>query len=301
MIAIVVNNWVYVVGGEQTIFNNSIWSQTSCGFHTLDHAVAVLAKSFDTVNQTLLIPITESWTNATVNIQSIAHPEGMPRLKYPSLWWDELAQSVFLWAGETSFIYPTAADSESFWAFSSMNTSGHGIWSFRILTSDSGFSTLIRTYGGGSAFSPTSGYYLGGYATAHTTPEFDNFAPSGDATLLLPGLTEFDYENAGWSNHSSAGTGFSGNGWISWPGMIYVPSFGQDGILVVIGGDTGTDQSYGGSASEAKETRSFSNITIYDIQNQAWYSQTASGDVPLSRTRMCITGATSSDNSSYEM
>lgn len=70
--------------------------------------------------------------------------------------------------------------------------------------------------------------------------------------------------------------------------MVAVPSFGIDGILIVLGGG---DLPSGG----------FNLITIYDSHAESWYSQTATGDIPEPRTGFCAVGAQGGDSSTFEM
>ena|SRR5437762_14311397 len=91
-------------------------------------------------------------------------------------------------------------------------------------------------------------------------------------------------------------TGYSQYGWAAWPAVQYVPLYGKEGILLVLGGDAPKNQTY----TEAASLRDMYNVTIYDIYGQIWYHQTATGDVPERRLHTCIVGA-QSDNDTYEM
>jgi len=42
-------------------------------------------------------------------------------------------------------------------------------------------------------------------------------------------------------------------------------------------------------------------IYVYDIQSSRWYTQTATGGVPLARRRFCGGAAWAADKSSYNM
>jgi hypothetical protein len=78
--------------------------------------------------------------------------------------------------------------------------------------------------------------------------------------------------------------------------MHFVSSYGKAGVLVILGGDDPTSpNSIAGSALRGME-----NVTVYDIHNQLWYHQAATGDVPGSKFGFCIVGA-QGDNNTYEM
>jgi hypothetical protein len=76
----------------------------------------------------------------------------------------------------------------------------------------------------------------------------------------------------------------------------FVPSFGKEGVMVMIGGVVPTN-----SWDTSGALRSMTNITIFDPETGSWYSQTATGDVPMARKNMCVVGAQSNNGSTYEM
>jgi hypothetical protein len=177
----------------------------------------------------------------------------------------------------------------SIWTFTPDNT-GSGAWDERYRPTDSIFTNLTRTYGSGFAFTPGAAYILGGYISSWTSPQTANL-PSA---LLVPGLTSFTFKDSSWSNVSSAG--YSAFGFANGPGMHFVSSYGKAGVLVILGGDDPTSpNSIAGSALRGME-----NVTVYDIYNQLWYHQAATGDVPESKFGFCIVGA-QGDNNTYEM
>ena len=246
------------------------------------------------MNQTITIPLSTSWTNSTVQIQATDFPSSFPHMKSPTLWLDESSNLIWFFNGETSFITATDADPLSIWAFSP-DKSGSGTWKENNSPTDDVFNNLTRSYGCGSTYSPTAGYCLGGYASEHTTPNYDG---SG-STLALGGMQIFDFADKSWSNISSAGA--SASGWNVWPVFQYVPAYGRSGVIVLVGGDTPTNQNDGNDASGQEPLRPMSNVTVYDIYNQRWLSQTATGDVPMGRLEPCFVGAQGGDNSTYEM
>lgn len=72
--------------------------------------------------------------------------------------------------------------------------------------------------------------------------------------------------------------------------MINIQKFGSGGIIVILG------------EGNPSQVISFNDITIYDKTEQKWYSQLASGALPLPRSDFCVVGmpgTTASDN--YEM
>lgn len=111
----------------------------------------------------------------------------------------------------------------------------------------------------------------------------------------LSGMTVFDFQDQSWTNISTLG--YSQSGWGVFGAAHFVASFGDEGILVFIGGDSPPVQSYSFGSSR----RSMDEITIFDVYNHKWYHQLASGDVPAPRVRFCISGAQETKAGFYEI
>lgn len=76
----------------------------------------------------------------------------------------------------------------------------------------------------------------------------------------------------------------------------FVPTFGAEGVLIMFGGNAPAS-----ALDTAISLKSMNAITVYDIRSKTYYTQTATGDTPLSRVDFCSVGAGASDNSTYEM
>jgi hypothetical protein len=141
-----------------------------------------------------------------------------------------------------------------------------------------------------SAPSPDAYYSLGGIVCG------------AGASYAIEGLVEYDFGETQWSNSSSTqygGTNFGGGTGFAILGQgLYVPIFGQQGILVFVGGDAPTKQTQN---VEGEALVSMTQITIYDIRSRIFYLQNAGGTVPSSRTSFCAVGAGSAENSTWEM
>jgi hypothetical protein len=136
------------------------------------------------------------------------------------------------------------------------------------------------------------GYILGGIATFRTSPQMVFL----DVSLLsLSGVTVFTFEDQSWTNISTSG--YSQTGWGVHGSAHFVASFGEAGALIFIGGDAPPTQSYNLGYSP----RSMDDITIFDIYNQKWYHQAATGDIPASRVRFRVSGAQETGTGLYEI
>lgn len=97
-----------------------------------------------------------------------------------------------------------------------------------------------------------------------------------------------------FTNSSAAGYNFNGT---AERGVLhYVPSFGPEGIYILLGGDISNLNGY----TAGSGLRSFSKLTIYDPASGKFYNQTATGNIPESRIEFCATGINST-NQTYEM
>lgn len=76
--------------------------------------------------------------------------------------------------------------------------------------------------------------------------------------------------------------------------MVYVPA-SDNGLLIYFGGIIAPFN----NATMVESP--MSTIYVYDIASARWYTQTATGDVPLSRRRFCAGATWAADQSSYNM
>lgn len=137
------------------------------------------------------------------------------------------------------------------------------------------------------AFGSGSAYVLGGFESSKTALSNSNLTHN----IPIPGLMKFDMSTKKFSN-STAG-GYSFNGTAEKGAMHYVPSFGPDGLFVVIGGDDFWH-------SDFESLTSIETISIYDPSSERWFNQTTTGNIPQPRKDFCLAGI-ESNNGTYEM
>lgn len=249
-----------------------------------------MKKTKYTVDSTLSIPLNASWTNSSVDIKANHYPQGFPYLNAQNLWWDPNSKSINSYGGGTTIAGNEGADEVdplSVWAFKPEDNS----WSERYAPDDDIWDTMTRATRCASAYTPKSGYCLGGYSGPWST---DINTPT--TNIPLGGMVEFDFETATWSNVSSVGS--SQRGWTISQQMEYLPSYGKKGVLVAIGGHDLPEQE---EHEDGKDLRSMANITIYDINTSTWHSQNATGDIPYGRTKFCSVAVQGGNNDTYEM
>lgn len=173
------------------------------------------------------------------------------------------------------------------WTYDNMS----GLWS---AYDTSSFGISIPSWGA-SAEAPNLGlgFYVGGQidnGTSNSTQDLDN--PIGVSNMIVLDTDHGHFYNVSvdesiQSNRQGAG-------------MVYVDTYGKNGVLVMFGGST-SDSGLIPMDQIAVMDVSTLNTSLpesTDAQHNAWYMQQASGDVPSARTDFCLVSAPAQDNSS---
>ena len=253
--------------------------------------------------------------NSTVELVRTARPNNSVPLNFETLWWSRTQDTIYQIGGELSHANGTTTTNsdynvanvppESIWQF---NPSGNGSGNWTQALGPIGRAPyppgFINTAHGASANNDAYGYYIGGYASQGTTRVFGDL---GFATFREePGLLTFSFDTLHLTNTSDGGyfaSQYHNDSAIFDAGnMIFIPSFGIDGVLVLLGG-SGYSNSLFGSRFEPG-VGSFNNITLYDIHTGSWLWQTATsatGELPMPRGSFCAIGIQGGDNSTFEM
>ena len=103
-------------------------------------------------------------------------------------------------------------------------------------------------------------------------------------------MIEFDMASGSFTNLSA--THYNMNGTVISGAMQYVPSFGSEGLVIVMGGITLPFNTTG--------LVSFDTVTVFDPATREWFNQTTTGNAPSPRESFCTAGVNSTNNS-YEM
>lgn len=179
------------------------------------------------------------------------------------MWYGPNARKVYEWAGWAYDLTP----SNLLWSFEPDNRGGAS-WVQEPTPSVDGQS-LTPPFGSAFTSSPTHFYAYGGV----TIP------PKHYPNTSMPGLTQYDLSSKIWSNVSAPGAFRSGYNVLGQ--ATFMPNFGKAGLLVFLGGQSPPNRTFEYEAGTALVP--MSNVTIYDIDSNAWYSQNATGSVPLPR------------------
>ncbi|KXH67996.1 kelch repeat protein [Colletotrichum salicis] len=250
------------------------------------------------VNSTLSIDLSDSWYPANVSIRTIPkEPYGMDR---QALWERTDDDSFYIWGGHTADTLYLKDESLSTgsWKFQADGLGG-GQWTKETPVNPTEFTELVRSEDGAFASTPHGGFWFGGWAG--TRPKVH--ATNGDADLAparaTPGMVVYDWNNNQWSNETVARrNAFPPYGTVRGARALYVPDFGPNGIIVLLGGFMATLEPIINGSDSLYRWMDIS-ITFMDPVTKKWYSQTATGSAPTRRQWFCMVGVSS--ETTYEM
>ena len=280
----IVNGTIYIYGGEAT----QKYGQTQ-----------------DTWNNDFLsLDVSKTWQISSPSLIGLPQPSGPPAVAEAFLW--SSFTSLFLYGGEYSDAPSASPSPLALWEYDI--GSSHWIEHKNPMTaagtnSDGGNQPVQDVAEGAGISIPElgRGFYFGGHEDQYTTVGWSNQVDR----LYIKSLLEFTfpgYTNDGVQSLSNGKTAGSDGVWrnITSGGvqagdgfperadtvLVYVPGFGDDGILLGLAG--GTNATY----TEINE------IDLYDIATSSWYKQTTSGTPPAFRVNPCAVAASAADGSS---
>ncbi|KAI7339573.1 kelch repeat protein [Hortaea werneckii] len=283
----IVNGTLYLYGGEAT----TQASQTSNTWN----------------NDFLTLDLTRTWQIAKPSLSGLPQPSGPPPVALGYLW--NSYDSLYLYGGEFSDTPVQSPDAFSLWEYqidlqrwvehdNPKTSSGENAPSDGV---------AVRRAAEGAGVSVPSlgrGFYFGGHLDAYTTQGWSIQVPRIYLQSLLeftfPGYTNDqvsaleDGQTAGtegtYRNITEGGLQESAGFTERADGvLIYVPAFGDQGILLALAG--GTNDTF----------TQMNNIDVYDIARSTWYKQSTSGPTPEIRVNPCAVTAAAPDGSSYNI
>ncbi|KAM0270030.1 hypothetical protein ACHAQH_009578 [Verticillium albo-atrum] len=231
-------------------------------------------------NATLSIPLASSWNPKDVKITEIDKPVmGMVK---EAIFTHEASNSFYIWGGHVPY-NAAPVPTNQLWRFSA-DGDGGGTWNPETPGNPSTFRSLTRSQGGAFVSTPDAAFWFGG---------LEGVGTSGGTEGYVPGYVSFNFTTKAWANEtdspwSSYGTLYGGE-------AHYIPTFGPNGIVMLIGGGT-WDMTGSGSMGYLD----MQNLTFFDPVTRDWHSQTTSGEAPVRREWFCAVGAEST-NGTYEI
>lgn len=121
---------------------------------------------------------------------------------------------------------------EDLWKFRA-DGNGSGTWITETPSNANFFNDMIRTSLGAWTSTPDAGFWIGGISDARSTREEADRGP-------ISGILSYNFTNNEWRNDSSAG--LSPDGTLTGASATFVPSFGANGLIVLLGGSSRYDQ-----------------------------------------------------------
>ncbi|KAK8101956.1 hypothetical protein PG999_012330 [Apiospora kogelbergensis] len=239
------------------------------------------------LNDTLVIPLDQSWSNATVPIKVI--PKNAPVFDEAALWVDEAQNAMYMWGGQGP--WGNISKEKTLWGFDA----GSQQWAKKTPSNVDVFMNLARTSLAARTTCRGLGFYLGGFVSSWTDPA----AKTGDSNFPAPGLLTYDLARGGWANRSTAA--LNAYGTLVGGALACLPRFGTDarGLVLALGGEVARPGDY--SPAKADALVSLSNLTFWDLATETWHAQPATGDVPAPRSRACVVAAAGATAGSYEL
>ncbi|GAB7360883.1 hypothetical protein MBLNU230_g0869t1 [Neophaeotheca triangularis] len=258
-------------------------------------------------NNFLTLDLTRTWQISTPALEGLPQPSGPPAVALGYLW--NSRDSLYLYGGQFSWQPPRSPTPFSLWEYSIPNeewiehsdpTTSEGE------SAPSGGDDVQRSAeGAGVTVSALGrGFYFGGHLDGYTTDGWSQSIPR----IYLQSLLEFTFPGYGneqvdaLSDGQTAGSdgiyrNITEGGLQSESGftkradglLLYVPGFGDQGILLALAG--GTNETF----------TQMNSIDVYDIATSAWYKQSTSGPTPRIRVNPCAVVAAAPDGSSYNV
>jgi hypothetical protein len=278
-----VNGTIYIFGGRMTTTSNQESNTWNNDFLTLD--------------------ATKTWQISVPSLTGQQQPSGPPAVANGFLW--HSYDALFLYGGEFSDNPQVSPVPYALWSYhiksqqwqqysNPTTTAGNN--------SDGGNQPVQNAAEGAGISIPEigRGYYFGGHQDFLTTAGWSIQV----ARIYLKSLIEFTfpgYSNDGVNGHGNEPAGQDGlwrnvtqGGIQTQDGfseradgvLIYVPGFGQQGIILGLAG--GTNVTF----------NEMNIIDVYDIATSTWYKQPTSGKYPSIRVNPCAVAASAPDGSS---
>lgn len=287
LIAALVNGTLYLYGGEAMTEAGQEENTWNNNFLTLD--------------------LTRTWQISTPTLEGLPQPSGPPAVALGYLW--NSRDSLFLYGGQFSWQPPRSPTPFSLWEYSIPDET----WiehsdpqTSQGNSAPSDGDDVQRAAEGAGVTVPAlgRGFYFGGHLDGYTT----NGWSQSIERLYLQSLLEFTFpgygndqvqslEDGGTAGSDGVYRNITEGGLQSQSGftrradgmLLYVPGFGDQGILLALAG--GVNDTF----------TQMNSIDVYDIATSEWYKQSTSGPTPRIRVNPCAVVAAAPDGSSYNV
>ncbi|KFY47383.1 hypothetical protein V494_00008 [Pseudogymnoascus sp. VKM F-4513 (FW-928)] len=240
---------------------------------------------------TIVIDLKNSWTTSTLSGTGYARDRSFASARRPQLFYDESHDMVYSQAGQVYGILEKPAGLFSYAA--------PQVWGFKPDDKPDGTVTWSEQYS--KELTPTYPYVSSVENGLWASTEKKHYSlggsigflfnasdPSSRGELSMNQFLIYDYETQTFENKTHPAHYIQG-------GAQYVPSYGEEGVLIFFGGKTPTDRNV--ADDNLADT---GIILVYDIHNDKFYNQSAT-NAPVARFNLCSVGAGNAGNNSYEI
>ncbi|KAK4125179.1 hypothetical protein N657DRAFT_570082 [Parathielavia appendiculata] len=259
--ATVIGNYVYIDGGEI--------SQILDGKPPGEQNYAS-----NSVNSTISIDLSKSWTTADVVLRTIDRPWYSKMNQV--IWTDREAGHFYVWGG--TWIRGRNMTENTLWKFTP-DGKGAGTWDVEPAANANFFKGLHQSERSVFVNTNDTGFAIGGIASGWT----EKYRASNQ---VIPGMVAFNMKTKTWQNGTTA---FSPFDTLLGGSAEYIP-FGPNGLVVVLGGTAHRVDSDKTDEATARHF-DFQNLTLFDPQTKQKYWQLATGSIPPSpRIAFCTAG-----------
>lgn len=221
------------------------------------------------------IDLSTSWRIEDVVINEISRSASVKSKSRPALLVDPSGDSFYIWGGSNAANLGDLA-LRKFTA----DGRGGGSWSEETdLANRPVFEQLDRVQGAAHVSTPTRAFVVGGVSSKGTSLQPKD---------IITGYVAFDFDDKSWSQNDTAD--YSSDGSLFGATMTYVPDFGDNGVVVMLGG----------TFDGAKQYLDFGTVHLLDPVTREWHQQAATGLKPSKRALHCATGV-AGPNGTYDM
>lgn len=259
-------------------------------------------------NNFLTLDLTKSWDTATPLLKGLPQPSGPPAVANAYLWTDY--NNLYLYGGQCADNPRATPAPLATWQYSIRD----GRWiEFKEPRTSSGKNAapgglvVQRSSEGAGLSVPELGlsWYFGGHLDWATTPGWSweltkrvylksllEFTHPGYANPAVEGLVNKGAPDGGAYRNITEGGLQNSQGFEERADgvLVFVPGWGESGVLIGMGGGT-----------EAAFSDDFSVLDVYDIKNSEWYQQPTKGEAPTVRVNPCAVIASAPDASSFQI
>ncbi|KAK7210051.1 hypothetical protein V2G26_017229 [Clonostachys chloroleuca] len=230
------------------------------------------------VNATLALDLSKSWTPKDAEFIETEKPDSISPLWKNAFFHDDAKKTFYIWGGRIFRTPWGVPPPVKVWKFVA-DDKGGGAWSTE--DDNHSFDDLVRSEDGAYVSTEDAGFWIGGSAFPETHT---------DANSDIPGVVSYNFTTKEWKNHTEAP--FSDDGTVNAATATYIPSFGPNGLIMLLGGLEHT-------IPKATNHLSFETVHFFDPVTMKWYKQPTTGTKPQKRNHHCSVGV--QGNGTYEI